>query len=499
MRPACRARDGVARLGRGEGTEAGIDQRQRIHGGGDPRGKLIGDVEPAWHAVDPGRFRIGIAVRRRRPPQRLAEQALGAQHPADGIVRLHAGQAKHRDQPSRRNFKLAARRHPRLVGRHQRPGDLLEIAVAVHERSGKRGDQRGRRLVGNEMAGQLVGNVPRRRRMPRQIGEHGAALRDTGVRIDLAEHDLIARLMQPLGEGEFTAMIRLARVDPGPAGEHVGKARDILLGIAAVHADGVQLHGLAGEILIEPLVAGDAGDRIRAHRLDIVEIEQHRRVAFDRLHHVDKSSEHVGADRLALVGPDHGGNLVRRDAEMVRPEPHQPLDKSDVRAGRGIEARLGFVEDELLRQRRFRRLRRLRRLLHRRLVLGFIRCGRRRARRGIARLAAIEIAVWSVRLGHFLGAQLELLFGRLLGAKIEYGARRLGARWQVYRQSTGLRTFQIGEHGAARVAGNGVDRTASRAEAKSVERKRRRFFAKSCLAACGHRISPAMEWFASQQ
>ena len=43
----------------------------------------VGDIEPARHAVDPGRFGVGIAVRRRRPPQRFAERRLRAQHAAD--------------------------------------------------------------------------------------------------------------------------------------------------------------------------------------------------------------------------------------------------------------------------------------------------------------------------------------------------------------------------------------------------------------------------------
>jgi hypothetical protein len=34
----------------------------------------------------------------------------------------------------------------------------------------------------------------------------------------LAEHDLVAGLMQPFHEDEFAAMNRLARLQPGPAG-----------------------------------------------------------------------------------------------------------------------------------------------------------------------------------------------------------------------------------------------------------------------------------------
>src|SRR5207245_11124411 len=51
----------------------------------------------------------------------------------------------------------------------------------------------------------------------------------------------------------------------------------------------------------------------------------------------------VGAANLAHIA------LVRRDAEMVRPEPDEPLDKPDLGAERGIDPRLGFGKINLLR------------------------------------------------------------------------------------------------------------------------------------------------------
>src|SRR5215472_16500641 len=57
---------------RGDGTEPALQQRRWI-GGRRVSGKLVGNVEPVRDAVDPGRFGIGPAVRRRRPPQRFAE------------------------------------------------------------------------------------------------------------------------------------------------------------------------------------------------------------------------------------------------------------------------------------------------------------------------------------------------------------------------------------------------------------------------------------------
>jgi len=59
------------------------------------------------------------------------------------------------------------------------------------------------------MPSELFANVLRCRRMARQIGKHGAALIEAALGVTLAEHDLIARLMETSHEGEFAAMNRL--------------------------------------------------------------------------------------------------------------------------------------------------------------------------------------------------------------------------------------------------------------------------------------------------
>ena len=75
-------------------------------------------------------------------------------------------------------------------------------------------------------------------------------------------------------------------------------------------------------------------------------------MAFDGDQHVGEAAEHVRADRLALVGADHGDILVGRDAEMVGPEPHQALDETNVGADGGLVAGGRFVLENLLWQRR---------------------------------------------------------------------------------------------------------------------------------------------------
>src|SRR5204863_8142469 len=85
-------------------------------------------------------------------------------------------------------------------------------------------------------------------------------------------------------------------------------------------------------------------------------------MAFGSQQHVAEPPEHMWADRFALIGAGHDG-LFLVDAEMVRPEPHQPLDKADF----GLEGRVdpspGFFAKELPRQRH--RLGLGRRSLHR--------------------------------------------------------------------------------------------------------------------------------------
>ena len=51
-------------------------------------GKFVGDIDAVRHAVDPGRFGVGLAVRRRRPPQRLAERGLRIHDAADRDIGL---------------------------------------------------------------------------------------------------------------------------------------------------------------------------------------------------------------------------------------------------------------------------------------------------------------------------------------------------------------------------------------------------------------------------
>ncbi len=118
-----------------------------------------------------------------------------------------------------------------------------------------------------------------------------------------------------------------------PAGEHLGKRGDVGLGVAAVHADRVQLHDFACVVLVESARLPYAGARIRADRAGVVEVGEHRRVARRGKHHVVEVPQHVRPDCLALEGADQRAFRLsgcRADGEMVGPERDEALDIADV-------------------------------------------------------------------------------------------------------------------------------------------------------------------------
>ena len=109
-----------------------------------------------------------------------------------------------------------------------------------------------------------------------------------------------------------------------PAGERARHLGDVLLRVAAVDAERVQLHQLARVVLVQPArrawrcrragIAGMAGverRRRRAHRgracgrsvgaHPVVEIEEHRRALRRRLEQIAEPAEDVRADGVALV------------------------------------------------------------------------------------------------------------------------------------------------------------------------------------------------------
>ena len=103
-----------------------------------------------------------------------------------------------------------------------------------------------------------------------------------------------------------------------PAGEHARQLRDILLTVACVDAQRVQLHQFTGVILVQP--APRAATRRDA--LPVVQVIEHGRMLGGGPQQVAKAPEGMGPDRLMLVVADQHPHqvLALEDVEMVEPE-----------------------------------------------------------------------------------------------------------------------------------------------------------------------------------
>ncbi len=121
-------------------------------------------------------------------------------------------------------------------------------------------------------------------------------------------------LVDQLGEGELAGRRvpgqprRRAAAEPAhrPAGQRPGELGDVGLRVAGADAERMQLEDFAREVLVEAALLaaarGDelAGARIRADRLRLVEVDEHRRMLLDRDQHVGEFAQHMRADRLEL-------------------------------------------------------------------------------------------------------------------------------------------------------------------------------------------------------
>src|SRR5262249_17037917 len=121
------------------------------------------------------------------------------------------------------------------------------------------------------------------------------------------------------------------RRDPAdrPASQCPGKFRYVVLGIAAAHAERMELHDLTGEVLVHTGDTGSvAGSRPLRHpalptnRTRLVEINQQPRMALYRKHQVVEVSHDVRPDSLVFKSADERdrGHLISRKCEMVCPE-----------------------------------------------------------------------------------------------------------------------------------------------------------------------------------
>src|SRR5262249_14462247 len=105
-----------------------------------------------------------------------------------------------------------------------------------------------RRSVGNKAHGQLARDEFGRGRMMRQQVEHLLAFLFALLADALPEDELWSRLMSALVEVEGSALLRLFDAPPGQDLRQLG---DVLLGVAAIDAERMQLHDFARVVFVQ--------------------------------------------------------------------------------------------------------------------------------------------------------------------------------------------------------------------------------------------------------
>ena len=206
------------------------------------------------------------------------------------------------------------------------------------------------------------------------------AFLDAALVVALPEHRLGARLVQQIDEceldrsrlrsplasfGATSPLIRTLQprawpvqsVDR-PAGENLREFLHVLLCVAAVDAERVELEQLARVVLVQSAAltvvaltrAGAAGGG--SDRLKVVEIDEHRRMLRRGEHHVLEASEHVRPDHLSLVAAGQRSDddlRAGRDAQVIGPERDESLDErplgGDACGKRGVHLRLAHLDD----------------------------------------------------------------------------------------------------------------------------------------------------------
>ena len=187
--------------------------------------------------------------------------------------------------------------------------------------------QRRGRIIAHEVHGELARNEARAGLLPHQqldrfgnfrktvVGQGmpqqrlGSEVMARGIELECAITHIVAAQL-----GAQVWRLRAADTDPG---QHPCQLLHVMLRVARINAQRVQLHQLARVILI------DVSRRI----LRIVQILQHGRMFQCRHDEVAEMPESMRADRPLAVVPDQPADigLLLVDAEMVEPEPDHLL------------------------------------------------------------------------------------------------------------------------------------------------------------------------------
>src|SRR5690606_16292982 len=244
---------------------------------------------------------------------------------------------------------------PGLGQVHQCFADRTQVSLAAREHVGDPIDGGRGWLVGDEVGDELRRDESRGGGTVAQVPAHRFRLRRAALRIAAAQQRARTRFVQQLLEDEPDRTVRLLwlrlrgapasarrrRCRPphageGPAGEGPGQLDHVLLRVPAVDAQRVQLEQFAGIVLVQPasralaLRPEPCRGRTRPDGQEVVEVEEHRGMPRRGEDHVLEAAQHVAPDHIALVAArqhHHRELRLPRNAQVVRPERHQPFDE----------------------------------------------------------------------------------------------------------------------------------------------------------------------------
>ena len=242
--------------GQGQGEVEPRDQGARAH----PVGRVLGEtgrrpprVERLAHVdqVEHDRLAWQPAEPIPAPPERRAGlEGPQRRTPAKGGHFHKAGvrrpQGRDRELEGRLGFPAEVLPREKLRRKEQGLVGRAQISLGPGKRLRHPPHQRGRRHVGDEALAKLGRDARRGGRMRRQQVEDLFAVLHTAAAREFGAEDLFGANVVPLAAKHEVPRARIDR----PAGQRPRHLLHILLGVAAVHAQGVQFQQLAAVVLV---------------------------------------------------------------------------------------------------------------------------------------------------------------------------------------------------------------------------------------------------------
>ena len=231
-----------------DGVEVHRDARQAA------RGERDGGVHPVEQrtAIHPVCLAFGIPVWGHVLVERLAEVDHHLRQSQRGIgVGAHRTQRAHDEFQRRLHLGAHVGRRPEVGTVEDGAQDLADVAAGAPPRRHGVIHAAIGRVVADEPLAQLLADVMHRRRMVGEpLEQTDAFVPSVAGRVHEAHDNLLSAVVGPLVERERCP---LAGALDAPSREDPRHVDDVLLGIATVHAERVQLEQLAGVVLVDPL------------------------------------------------------------------------------------------------------------------------------------------------------------------------------------------------------------------------------------------------------